>query len=226
MSQAEPERSVFIDDRERNLEPARALGMRTIRFTTGARLARSSWPSGCAYQRGGQLDAARHDRPGPDGRQHGAAAAAGRPRGGGVRSQRRRGEASYGAMGAEGAKDLADLAQALDAPRVVWVMVPAGAPVDRHDRAAAAGARPGRHHHRRRQLELPGHDAPRRRARGPRHRVHRRRHQRRHLGARERLLPDDRRLARGLRALRADLPDPGAARTATPTSARPAPATT
>jgi putative hydrolase of the HAD superfamily len=33
MSQAEAADSVFIDDRERNLEPARALGMRTIRFT-------------------------------------------------------------------------------------------------------------------------------------------------------------------------------------------------
>jgi putative hydrolase of the HAD superfamily len=38
MSQAEPEGSVFIDDRERNLEPARALGMRTIRFTDALRL--------------------------------------------------------------------------------------------------------------------------------------------------------------------------------------------
>ena len=38
MSQAEPERSVFIDDRERNLEPARALGMRTIGFTDASRL--------------------------------------------------------------------------------------------------------------------------------------------------------------------------------------------
>jgi putative hydrolase of the HAD superfamily len=38
MSQAEPEDSVFIDDRERNLEPARALGMRTIRFTDALRL--------------------------------------------------------------------------------------------------------------------------------------------------------------------------------------------
>jgi putative hydrolase of the HAD superfamily len=33
MSQAEPSSSVFIDDREQNLEPARALGMRTIRYT-------------------------------------------------------------------------------------------------------------------------------------------------------------------------------------------------
>jgi putative hydrolase of the HAD superfamily len=38
MAQAEPEGSVFIDDRERNLEPARALGMRTIRFTDALRL--------------------------------------------------------------------------------------------------------------------------------------------------------------------------------------------
>jgi putative hydrolase of the HAD superfamily len=38
MSQAEPEGSVFIDDRERNLEPARTLGMRTIRYTDAAHL--------------------------------------------------------------------------------------------------------------------------------------------------------------------------------------------
>ncbi len=40
MSQAEPERSVFIDDRERNLEPARTLGMRTIRYTDAPQLRR------------------------------------------------------------------------------------------------------------------------------------------------------------------------------------------
>jgi putative hydrolase of the HAD superfamily len=38
MSQAEPERSLFIDDREQNLEPARALGMKTIRFTDAHQL--------------------------------------------------------------------------------------------------------------------------------------------------------------------------------------------
>ncbi len=38
MSQAPPEGSVFIDDRERNLEPARTLGMQTIRFTDALRL--------------------------------------------------------------------------------------------------------------------------------------------------------------------------------------------
>jgi putative hydrolase of the HAD superfamily len=38
MSQANPQASVFIDDRERNLDPARTLGMRAIRFTDAARL--------------------------------------------------------------------------------------------------------------------------------------------------------------------------------------------
>jgi putative hydrolase of the HAD superfamily len=38
MSQADPDSSVFIDDRERNLEPARTLGMQTIRFTDALRL--------------------------------------------------------------------------------------------------------------------------------------------------------------------------------------------
>ncbi len=38
ITQARPETSVFIDDRERNLEPARLLGMRTIAFSDAARL--------------------------------------------------------------------------------------------------------------------------------------------------------------------------------------------
>jgi putative hydrolase of the HAD superfamily len=38
MSQANPEESVFIDDRARNLEPARSLGMQTIRFTDATQL--------------------------------------------------------------------------------------------------------------------------------------------------------------------------------------------
>ncbi|HKT60953.1 MAG TPA: HAD family phosphatase [Gemmatimonadales bacterium] len=38
MAQARPGESVFIDDRERNLEPARVLGMRTIAFSGVGRL--------------------------------------------------------------------------------------------------------------------------------------------------------------------------------------------
>jgi putative hydrolase of the HAD superfamily len=40
MSQADPERSVFIDDRPQNLAPAAALGMRTILFKDAGQLRR------------------------------------------------------------------------------------------------------------------------------------------------------------------------------------------
>ncbi len=39
ISQAPPERALFIDDRDPNLMPARALGMQAIHFTSGERLA-------------------------------------------------------------------------------------------------------------------------------------------------------------------------------------------
>ncbi|HET8624026.1 MAG TPA: hypothetical protein VFM14_10725 [Gemmatimonadales bacterium] len=38
MSQADPATSVFIDDRERSLEPAWTLGIRTIQFSDAPRL--------------------------------------------------------------------------------------------------------------------------------------------------------------------------------------------
>jgi putative hydrolase of the HAD superfamily len=41
MTQADPARSVFVDDREQNLAPARALGMKTILFTSADQLARA-----------------------------------------------------------------------------------------------------------------------------------------------------------------------------------------
>jgi putative hydrolase of the HAD superfamily len=41
MTQAEPAQSVFVDDREQNLSPARALGMNAIQFTSADQLARS-----------------------------------------------------------------------------------------------------------------------------------------------------------------------------------------
>ena len=40
MSQAEPARSVFVDDRPQNLTPAAALGMRTVLFKDAAQLRR------------------------------------------------------------------------------------------------------------------------------------------------------------------------------------------
>jgi putative hydrolase of the HAD superfamily len=41
MTQAEPARCLFVDDREQNLAPARALGMETIHFTSAPALAES-----------------------------------------------------------------------------------------------------------------------------------------------------------------------------------------
>src|SRR5438105_9529892 len=41
MTQADPSSSVFVDDREQNLAPARALGMQTIHFTSADQLSRS-----------------------------------------------------------------------------------------------------------------------------------------------------------------------------------------
>ena len=41
MTQADPASSVFVDDREQNLAPARSLGMQTIRFTSADQLSRS-----------------------------------------------------------------------------------------------------------------------------------------------------------------------------------------
>jgi putative hydrolase of the HAD superfamily len=49
MSQADPRESVFIDDRERNLEPARSFGMQTIRFTDAAKLRQDLAELGVQY---------------------------------------------------------------------------------------------------------------------------------------------------------------------------------
>ena len=95
--------------------------------------------------------------------------------------------------GAEGAKDLADLARRLEAPRLIWLMVPAGAPVDQTIEQLLPGLARG-------DIIIDGgnsnfHDTMRRGAalQAPRHRAGGRRHQRRHLGARAGLLPDGRR---------------------------------
>jgi putative hydrolase of the HAD superfamily len=39
MSQADPRRALFVDDREQNLRPARLLGMQTLHFTSAEKLA-------------------------------------------------------------------------------------------------------------------------------------------------------------------------------------------
>ena len=95
-------------------------------------------------------------------------------------------------------------------------MVPAAIVDDELDELVAA-ARAGRHRHRRRQLVLPRRHPPRQGAQGRGHPLRRRRHQRRRVGPRARLLPDDRRRAGRRRAPRADLRGARAGRRAPPT---------
>ena len=64
--------------------------------------------------------------------------------------------------GATGVTSLEELAGALEAPRVVWVMVPAGDAVDQTIENLLPHLAEGRHDRRRRQLELPRQPAPRR----------------------------------------------------------------
>ena len=95
----------------------------------------------------------------------------------------------------------------LEAPRAVWLMVPAAA-VDATLDAARAPARAGRHRHRRRQLLLPRrHPARRRSSAGAGIALRRQRHERRRVRPGARLLPDDRRSAGGRGAPGTDLPD-------------------
>ena len=100
--------------------------------------------------------------------------------------------APLAAEGAVTAVSLADLVASLPPPRAVWLMVPA-AVVDATIASLAPLLASRRHDRRRRQLALRRRPAPSRRTEGARHRLRRRRHQRRCVGSRARLLPDDRR---------------------------------
>ena len=127
--------------------------------------------------------------------------------------------------GATGASSLEDLVSKLEAPRTVWVMVPAGDPteqtvftladlLDEGDTVVDGG-------------NTNWHDDVRRAAalRRARHPLRRRRHLRRRLGARGRLLHDGRRRRRGRAAAGARSSTCSPRPTAGGSSATPAPAT-
>ena len=150
--------------------------------------------------------ATRDDRTRPDGRQHGATAPTRRARlrrprrrRGGDRSARnrtRRGRRPFARRDGRSARTTAsDLGDGACGVR------------RRHGRRPHSTARPGRHDHRRRQLVV----SPRRRPiRHPGRIVDqlpRRRHERRRLRPRTRLLPDDRRARHRRRTARTDLRD-------------------
>ena len=129
--------------------------------------------------------------------------------GGNMRERIRR--AGHTVIGYDRNPDLADvhsleeLVGKLKGPRVVWVMVPAGAADPVHHRRAgrAAGAR--RRRRGRRQLPLDGRREARRGAGGQGHRLRRLRCLRRRLGPGERLRADVRRRRRERRQGPADL---------------------
>src|SRR5439155_7905375 len=91
--------------------------------------------------------------------------------------------------GARGVGSLGELVKALAPPRPVWVMVPAGEPTETTIQELAGALEAG-------DIVIDGgnthykDDVRRARARRARAHLRRRRHQRGHLGARERLLPD------------------------------------
>ncbi len=139
---------------------------------------------------------------------------------------RRRRPARSPGEGATPSFSIAELVAALEKPRAVWVMVPAGDATEAQIAELLEHLEPG-------DTIIDGgntnfHDdvAAPRGARGEGHPLRRRRDVGRDLGPPGRLLPDGRRRRRGRRAARPDLHDARARRAATSTSAARAPATT
>jgi hypothetical protein len=106
---------------------------------------------------------------------------------------------------ATGSASFGDLVSKLQKPRALWLMVPA-AVVDQTIAEVLPHLEARRHRDRRRQLLLHRRYSPRRKnCAEAGHSLCRRRHQRRRVGTRARLLPDDRRRAGHREAPRSDL---------------------
>ena len=111
-----------------------------------------------------------------------------------------------------GSTDLKQLVAQLEKPRAVWVMLPAGEITEAAITQLGELLERGRHHHRRRQRLLQGRHQAGKVPEGQRHSLHRLRHERRRLGPRSRLLPDDRGRQGSGRSPRSDLQDAGSRR--------------
>ena len=123
-----------------------------------------------------------------------------------LRRERGRGRAAGGRGRGRGRHRSRTSSPKLETPRAAWVMVPAGVRRRRSSSSSAGCMDAGDIDHRRRQHLLPRRHRPGSGAAPRGHPLHRRRHQRRRLRPRARLLPDDRRRAtRSVAAPRADL---------------------
>ena len=112
----------------------------------------------------------------------------------GVRRQRGGGQGTRKEKGVIGASSLDDFVAKLKLPRVAWMMVPA-AVVEQTVAELSSRFAARRHHRRWRQFVLHRRHPARRSARGEGDPLRRFGHQRRCVGTRARLLPDDRRRA-------------------------------
>ena len=184
---------------------------RRLRLLRG-RAPRRSEPSDWAAHEGA-THATRNGRTRPDGRQHGAPA----PRQAATNASssicRRKAVEELVAEKALGAPRSRTWSGSWSKPRAVWLMVPAAA-VDETIADLLPAARVRRHDHRRRQFVLCRRPAPCAANCVKGHPLCRRRHERRRVGARARLLHDDRRPERRGAAPRSDLQDARAGRAA------------
>ncbi len=105
-----------------------------------------------------------------------------------------------------GAHSLEELASLLKRPRRIMLMVKAGDTVDEFIDLLLPHLEAGRHHHRRRQLALPGHHPPHQDPRREGHPLHRHRRLRRRRRRAPRPLHHARRQPRSLAARQGDLP--------------------
>ncbi len=159
----------------------------------------------------GISNAARHDRPRPDGRQHRPPADEARSHHGGLRQGSESGRRDRCRRRGRRRRAGGIRRQARQAARRLGHA--AGGQDHRvHHRDAGKADAEWRRHHRWRQHVLAGRRPPRQGAAGARHPLCRRRHLRRRLGNRARLLHDDRRRQGGGRPARSDLRRAGAGR--------------
>ncbi len=155
----------------------------------------------CVHEEG-VSHATRNDRTRPHGRQHGAAASGRRAP---VRGLRPVAQGSGGVGEGQGRRGLVARRHGEEAGHAAGGLADGpGRGRGRDHRRPAAAPLAGRHPHRRRELLLRRRHPAREGARGEAHPLRGRRDQRRRLGTRARLLPDDRRRAGGGEAPRSD----------------------